>query len=62
MRKNAQQAALTLGDMVMLVVGVVMLIAPFVVSLVTNFGRRGVRGQGWRQRKQVRTVGRSATA
>jgi len=62
MRKNAQQAALTLGDMVMLVVGVVMLIAPFVVSLVTNFGRPGVRGQAWRQKRARAPMRRSAAA
>lgn len=62
MRKRATQAALSLGDIVLLVFGAVMLIAPFIVSLITNFGRPGVRGQAWLQKRARAPMRRSATA
>ncbi|MDP3736041.1 MAG: hypothetical protein Q8R02_01550 [Hyphomonadaceae bacterium] len=62
MRKHARQTALSLGDVVVLIFGAAMLIAPFVVSLITNFGRPGVRGQAWRQKRARAPMRRSAAA
>jgi hypothetical protein len=61
-QKHAMQAALSLGDIVLLIFGAAMLVAPFIVSLIVNFGRPGVRGQAWRQKRTRAPMRRSAAA